>query len=312
MQPITFNNTWYQFDPVPRFFTASSSEVNKLTTFCTPHVGSSGAVTVIDSMNGWLDRYSLGKYSDPVYKEKEAFRVALETQLNSAIASEATRLMKAAPPKYVASEPAVVMDGQKLVQSVSWFDGYFDCAESEVTNEHLRLFVATPLFKGPGRYELLCSDRRIITFVVDRKPVTDVYFQILAKHSNKGLGVADASTAYSAKIVQLPAGMAPHTLWRLDPISNGYFQIVARHSGQALNVPGGSVDDGVQIVQWPANSNENDDWSFVPQSQGYYQIVSRRSGKCLAVANASQNDAAAIVQVAPSTADHCLWRLAPL
>lgn len=312
MQSITFNNTWYQFDPIPRYFTAASTETNKLQTTISPLLGNIGYANVLTRMNGWLERNSISVVGTAPYKEKEAFRLGLEAELNAAIASEASRLLKPTPPKYIASEPAVLMDAQQVWQMNPWFDAYFDRAEADLNTDHLRLFVSTPLFKGPGRYEFLCANRRIVTVVLDRKPATDVYFQLLAKHSNKGLGVVDASTSAAAKIVQLPAGTAAHTVWRQDPVSNGHVQIVARHSNQALNVPGGSQDDGVQIVQWPAESNENDDWMMKAQANNYYQIVSRRSGKCLAVANASQDDGAAIVQVTPSTADNCLWRLAPL
>jgi len=311
MITLNLNDDWYRQDPVPRYFQVSSTDMSKFATWAKPYLTTGGIINVTNYVNSWSDSKGFANASGVYYKELSLYQAALQAYMDQCIAKEASNAQLPPPPKFAVSA-TVSFDAQAIFLSTPNVDAYFDRKESDMSLAYLRLFVSTPLFKGPGRYEFLCQDRRIVQVMLDRKQVTDVYFQILAKHSGKGLGVLDASTAASAKIVQLPAATTPHMAWRLDPAPDGHFELVARHSNQSINVPGSSVQDGTQVVQYTVEPNPNSKWLAKPRGNGWYQFVARHSGKCLAVADSSTADGAAIVQVPLSDADSTMWKLAPL
>ncbi|MFE5491759.1 RICIN domain-containing protein [Streptomyces virginiae] len=161
------------------------------------------------------------------------------------------------------------------------------------------------------------------------EPVGGGWFQIRARHSDKCLDVAWASTAHGADVVQ--GNCTPgnrNQQWRLVPLSGNFFRIVARHSGQCLDVAWASAAHGADVVQADCTpGNRNQHWSFVPTQGGLerrgdgslvpaigsnVRIVARHSGKCLDVAHGSIAHAANVLQgTCWSPGFNQQWRFVP-
>jgi hypothetical protein len=89
------------------------------------------------------------------------------------------------------------------------------------------------------------------------------YYNIIAKHSGKVMGVAANSRDNGASIVQWPDTGVENQKWRLISAGGGYFKIMAKHSGKVMGVAANSRDNGASIVQWPDTGVENQKWRFV-------------------------------------------------
>ncbi|WP_326615484.1 RICIN domain-containing protein (plasmid) [Streptomyces scopuliridis] len=120
--------------------------------------------------------------------------------------------------------------------------------------------------------------------------------ELVARHSQKCVSVAGASTQNGAAAVQWDCVDAPNQKWKLVATSAGYYTISAVNSGKCLSIEGASVQDNARAVQWDCVNGRNQEWRLVQKDSGYFSIEARHSGKCLSVAGVSTQNDAALVQ----------------
>lgn len=141
-------------------------------------------------------------------------------------------------------------------------------------------------------------------------PETAVYYQLVARHSNRCLDVGGASVDDYAQVVQWDCNSGSfNQQWRLESTSDGYFRILARHSGKALDVNGGSLDDLATVIQYSLHGGANQQWRLDAVGDNYYQIVARHSGKALDVLGGSLDNGASVIQYSPHTNPNQQWML---
>lgn len=120
--------------------------------------------------------------------------------------------------------------------------------------------------------------------------------ELVARHSQKCVSVAGASTQNNADAVQWDCVDAPNQQWKLVATSAGYYNISAVNSGKCLSIEGASLQDNAKAVQWDCVNGRNQEWRLVQKDNGYFSIEARHSGKCLSVAGVSTQNNAALVQ----------------
>ncbi len=322
MQPTELDHSWYQFEPHSRFFEITDAEIYRITEYLAPpsEVGHDARLLVRSEirsqMQFWL-RTRHNQYQG--YKDMGALKTDFESALNDTIAEKfAAYNLTPLPRKDTFGTVVRVTADAMTTFYPNWrdfYDVYVDRDDGAVNDSHLKLFVSTPYYHGPGVYKFLCRNRRLISMPIARAPEAEkLYCHLVAKHSNKCLAVANASVDWSAPLVQQEKARQDHALWRLEPFAVGSLQLVVKHSNLSINMPWGSSDDGVQVVQYnyqPSSAGQvnNDTFSLVPAGDNFFHIVFKKSGKCLAVKDASVEDGAAVVQMPISYADNALWRL---
>jgi hypothetical protein len=119
-----------------------------------------------------------------------------------------------------------------------------------------------------------------------------VYYQLVARHSNKCAHVVDASQANGALVQQRYCWQPRHQHWRLAPssVASGYYELRALHSDKCLGVRGGSYNDGALIHQWQCNGARSQQWVYESVEGGWYRLRALHSGKCLDVRYADEAD----------------------
>jgi hypothetical protein len=140
---------------------------------------------------------------------------------------------------------------------------------------------------------------------------TSLHYGIVNSASGDYLGVAGASTAANAGIVQAAGTGAANQQWQLVSTGDGYYKIVNVGSGQLLNIPGPTTTSGTQLIQFPDDNHTNSQWRFNPAGTSAYTIGSRSDGQNVDVAGGSTAAGAAVVQSTASTAASQQWRLVP-
>lgn len=142
--------------------------------------------------------------------------------------------------------------------------------------------------------------------------VSGATYQILAKHSGKGLDVTNVSTANGAAIQQWNYSGGANQKFIINDVGSGYYNIVNVNSGRCLDVTGGSTSNGAIIQQWGYSGGANQQWSIVSTGDGYYKIINRNSGKGIDVKDASTSNGAVIQQYNFVNAANQLWQLVQL
>lgn len=133
--------------------------------------------------------------------------------------------------------------------------------------------------------------------------------QIVNKNSGLELGVADASPAYGAAVVQQAADKSLNHQWHVVPAEDGYYKIINRNSGLALGINNASKDRGATALQWGDNLTADHLWSIQDTGNGYSKLINKNSGLPLGVKDASTAAGAVALQWDDSgTPDH-LWKV---
>ncbi|MDX6183112.1 RICIN domain-containing protein [Flavobacterium sp. Fl-77] len=122
------------------------------------------------------------------------------------------------------------------------------------------------------------------------------YYNIISRNSNKGLDVADYSTASGGRIQQydIANGGGNNQRWKFVPDGNGNHYIIVKSSGLYLATENNSTADGVKVQQRTFSASNEFKWIVTSLGGGYYKIINLNSGKSLDVENVSTANGANI------------------
>jgi|GEM_PF-1359364 len=134
------------------------------------------------------------------------------------------------------------------------------------------------------------------------------YYQLVARHSNKAVDVAQSSTADGAQILQWALHSGANQQWSLQSTGDGYYKLLARHSGKALTVS----STGSATRQYGYQGYDSQQWKVESLGNGYYKITSKAGGRALDVAGAYTHDGATVMVWTYSGAYNQQWRLRAL
>jgi hypothetical protein len=152
----------------------------------------------------------------------------------------------------------------------------------------------------------------------DVQPAINGRYIMVARHSNKVMEVAGASTNNGANIQQNTYNGGTHQQWDINPLPStlggdySYFSIRPAHSGKSTDINNFSLDDGGNVMQWENTGAANQQWFLEYISNGWFNVRSRWSGKSLDVAGVSTADGANIHQWAGTGALNQQWRFIPV
>jgi hypothetical protein len=132
-------------------------------------------------------------------------------------------------------------------------------------------------------------------------------FNLMSKHTGKVVGVAGASKANGANVVQQRYDGGGKQKWRFIPAGGGYYRIVASHSGKCLDVSEWSQANGANVIQWECHGGDNQKWRLVKIGDAF-QLVNKHSGKCLDVDGWSMANGANIHQWECHGGNNQLWK----
>ncbi len=97
-------------------------------------------------------------------------------------------------------------------------------------------------------------------------PADGDYYSITVLATQKGMQVANSSTANDALVEQWTYWGGAHQQWRLVRNSEGYFSFVNRNSGKAITVRNSSTADEAQISQMTLGTGQQQQWSIEERS----------------------------------------------
>ena len=104
--------------------------------------------------------------------------------------------------------------------------------------------------------------------------------QIVNAGNGLCMGIAGASAATLAPVVQITCSGGADTAWNRQPQGNGYYQVVSQASGLCLKVNGGVGAAGSTLVQFPCGAGAlNDQWALAAVGNSVH-LVSLGSGLC--------------------------------
>jgi len=125
---------------------------------------------------------------------------------------------------------------------------------------------------------------------------TSVQYKIKNVNSGLVLGIAGASQAAGAKVIQWADNGTTDHLWHFMPMGNGRYNIENMLTHQVLGVTNASTADGAQVVQWSDNGTSDHLWIVTQAASGNFLIQNANSGKYLEVYMASTANTATIDQ----------------
>lgn len=154
----------------------------------------------------------------------------------------------------------------------------------------ITVFGASVSISGGGGSQLLTIR------LVDTPPVAVTAvepgkcYRLLARVSNKVLGVEGSLLSDGAQVRQRTDASQLAQRWRFESVGSGFYKIEAVHSQKVLDVIWGSTANGAGVQQWTFNGNWsfNQHWSLRRNTEGYFQIIARHSGKALDVQSGNQ------------------------
>ena len=88
------------------------------------------------------------------------------------------------------------------------------------------------------------------------------YYSIQVLATQKGIQVANSSTADDALLEQWTYWGGSHQQWRLVRNADGYFNIINRNASKAITVRNASTVEGAPISQMTLGSGQNQQWSI--------------------------------------------------
>jgi endo-1,4-beta-xylanase len=164
----------------------------------------------------------------------------------------------------------------------------------------------TPTFQPPTNTPGPSSPTPTRTFTPTPGGVT--YYRLVARHSGKVAGVAGASTANGARVVQWSSNGSTDQQWQFQSVGSGYYNVINRNSGKCLDVSGASTANGAVIQQWTCGSGTNQRWRMQDMGGGYIQLIAQHSNKCLDVSGASTANGATIQQWTCGSGTNQQWQ----
>jgi len=135
------------------------------------------------------------------------------------------------------------------------------------------------------------------------------HYTIVAKHSNKCLGVSNSSNDDNAVVQQWTCDGGFNQNWLIRPTADGYYTVRSAHSGKSLKIKDGSRGAGAPLVQFSDHGEESQQFSMMPAGGEFYNIVPRHSGKTLGVCYSSKEDGSCVVQWPPTGVDDQKFKL---
>lgn len=147
-------------------------------------------------------------------------------------------------------------------------------------------------------YTVPASSAVTFTWGAGTPPVTGLpgYYNIISRNSNKGLDVADNSTASGGRIQQydVTGGGGNNQRWKFVSDGAGNYYIIVKSTGMYLAVENNGTANGLKVQQRTfVNSNEFK-WKVESLGGGYYKITNLNTGKSLDVESVSTANGANI------------------
>jgi O-glycosyl hydrolase/uncharacterized protein YjdB len=122
------------------------------------------------------------------------------------------------------------------------------------------------------------------------------YYNIISKNSNKGLDVADNSTASGGRIQQYDVtnNGGDNQRWKFEAAGGGNYYIKVKSTQMCLAAENTNLDNGVKIVQKTQANAPQYKWTITSVGGGYYKVINVNSGKALDVEGVSTSNGASI------------------
>ncbi|MBS7232412.1 RICIN domain-containing protein [Flavobacterium psychroterrae] len=140
-------------------------------------------------------------------------------------------------------------------------------------------------------YAVPASSAVTFTWGAGTPPATGLpgYYNIISRHSNKGLDVADNSTVSGGRIQQydITNGGGNNQRWKFVADGSGNYYIIVKSTGMYLATENNSTADGIKVQQRTASTSNEFKWTVTSLGGGYYKIINVNSGKSLDVENVS-------------------------
>lgn len=122
------------------------------------------------------------------------------------------------------------------------------------------------------------------------------YYNILARHSGKGLDVADNATNSGARLQQYDVtnGGGSNQRWSFIPAGNGNYYIKVKSTQMCMAPSSTGTADGEKVQQRTCGTANEFKWTVTPTGGGFYKITNVNSGKALDVQDVSTSNGANI------------------
>jgi hypothetical protein len=134
-------------------------------------------------------------------------------------------------------------------------------------------------------------------------------YRLTARHSNKVMGLASASTSSGITLVQNPWLGNREQTWRIKPIDATYYQLTNGFSGKAASVKNASKTDLAAIVQSTYQAAPNQQWKLDRNTEGYYVLTARHSSKVMDVTGDLIADKTPIIQWGSNGGTNQQWKI---
>lgn len=286
---VTYDNNWYKLQPTSYYWMMDTSELNLFLPYYRATLTSFAITTLASRVNTWIEthKWDNWKSGDDFKSAYVAYVTATAKSLYSDVGPVAGPASPQ-PPAYATSNgPLIRFQAASLFSAppAPGFAAWTSLTDTQLDDSMLRMFLATPYYCGPGVYELLCANRRVVRVALDRDELGGKSYKIVSRSSGMVLASQNGSTADGAAVVQAVDDGSPGQQWSVVLAAKSGYCILSRGSGNrnAIQVPSSSTASGTLLVQGNHSGGVNQQWNLVPVTGGYYKIVSAVSGKLVDV-----------------------------
>ena len=99
-------------------------------------------------------------------------------------------------------------------------------------------------------------------------------YNILARHSGKGLDIPAYSTTPNTQLHQweVIGDGGANQQWTVTLEPDGFYQIKSVHSGQVVDIRNAATSDGTAVVQNPDTNADSQRWQITATSDGFFRV----------------------------------------
>ena len=135
---------------------------------------------------------------------------------------------------------------------------------------------------------------------------SSAYYNIIARHSGKGLDVAGVSTTSGANVQQYEIinGGGNNQRWRLEDAGSGMMRIRVKHTNMCLAAVNNLNQNGVNVIQQTCNTSNRQKWTLIDAGGGFYGLRNAQSNRFLEVAGVSTANGANVQIFGTTTPQH--------
>jgi hypothetical protein len=169
--PIDLHNNWYKLQPTSVYWTLDPSELSRIYPYYVASLTGTYVTQLTSAIVSWLQVHTWDNWNSAT-DFKNAYVAFVTTYAKSLYFNDAPTGVapRPQPPAYTTpTSPVASYKAADIFRAppIPAFAAYVNIVDTQLDDHMLRLFLSTPFYIGPGIYDLICLNRRVVRVVLE-------------------------------------------------------------------------------------------------------------------------------------------------